>query len=506
MPFILTLITFIPLAGAILILFIPKQRSQAIKWTALIVSLVPLILAIVVWNGYDHAVGAPRFQFAEEYYWFEAISARYHVGVDGISVSLILLTALLTPLSLLYSFTIEDRPKAFFALFLFLETGMFGVFAALDFFLFFVFWEIGLIPMYFLINQWGGKNRRYASIKFFLYTLVGSVGMLLTMQALYFATGTFDLIELASIQPFTGPEQALPFISNHWAQILAFWALFLAFAIKVPMWPLHTWLPDAHTEAPTAGSVILAGVLLKMGAYGFLRIILPIFPDAAQRFGLPVAILALFSIIFGAFAAMAQKDLKRMIAYSSVNHMGYVMLGVSAVMVAAGGSVEDKAIALNGAVLQMFNHGITTGALFLLIGVIYERAHTRDLSAFGGLGVTMPLFAAMMLVTTLASLGLPGLNGFVSEFLVFRGAFPIITPITVLAGLGLLVTAVYLLWMVQRIFLGPENPKWTALPDMDRREVVALAPLVALMVIIGVAPAWILEVINESVLSLIGMM
>lgn len=515
---ILSAITFAPIVGVIVILLLPKDNRDAAKWTALGFSLISLILALILWNGFDSQ--ATGMQFVETYTWFpiadphqpitigdiKLSGAQYHMGVDGISVPLVLLTAILMPLALVFSFSIKDRPKGYFALFLMLEMGMMGVFVSLDFVLFYVFWEVGLIPMYFLINQWGGENRRYASFKFFVYTLTGSIAMLLTIQAMYLATGTFNILEIARMGPFTG-QYTLPFLPdavNQVMPVIAFWAIFLAFAIKVPIWPFHTWLPDAHTEAPTAGSVILAGVLLKMGCYGFLRILLPVFPQMAQQFAPWIAVLALFSIVFGALAAMAQKDLKRLVAYSSVNHMGYVMLGIAAAAAVTAANTTDKAIAMNGAVLQMFNHGLSAAALFMLVGVIYDRAHTRKLDDFGGLGVVQPVYGGILLVSTLASLGLPGLNGFVSEFMVFRGAFPAFTIITVLATIGLVVTAVYLLLMVQRMILGPLNPRWKDLKDMDRRELISLAPLVVLMLSIGVYPAWVLTVTNQTILDLLS--
>jgi len=501
---ILSVITFTPAVGVIVILLLPKGNRDAIKWTALGFSLIPLILALILWNSYDSQAG--EMQFVEQRAWFPLVEAQYHMGVDGISVPLVLLTAILMPLALIFSFSIKDRPRGYFALFMMLEMGMMGVFVSLDLVFFYLFWEVGLIPMYFLINQWGGENRRYASFKFFVYTLTGSIAMLLTIQAMYLATGTFNILEIARLGPFTGDYTLtfLPASVNQVMPVIAFWALFLAFAIKVPIWPFHTWLPDAHTEAPTAGSVILAGVLLKMGAYGFLRILLPVFPQVARQFAPWIAVLALLSIIFGALAAMAQKDLKRLVAYSSVSHMGYVMLGIAAAAAVTAASATDKAIAMNGAVLQMFNHGLSAAALFMLVGVIYDRTHTRALDAFGGLGVVQPVYGGILLVSTLASLGLPGLNGFVSEFMVFRGAFPAFTVITVLATIGLVVTAVYLLVMVQRMILGPLNPRWKDLKDMDRRELISLVPLVALMLSIGIYPAWVLTVTNQTILNLLG--
>ncbi len=503
---ILTLITFIPILGSAIILFIPGEKEKAIKWTAFLVSLIPLILAIVVWVNYDPSQAG--MQFEENYTWFAVIHSRYHLGVDGLSVPMVLLTALLTPAALLCSFSIKEHVKAYFALFLMLEMGMFGVFASLDFVIFYIFWEIGLVPMYFLINVWGGANRRYASFKFFVYTLVGSVAMLLAIQCIWWATGglesgTFDIVTLTRESPFLTEGRALWFIDNTTARILAFFAFSLAFAIKVPIWPFHTWLPDAHTEAPTAGSMLLAGVLLKLGAYGFLRVVLGIFPDMAQHYAPLIAVLAFLGIVLGSLAAMAQKDFKRLVAYSSVNHMGFVILGIATIAV-AGAPLESRVMAYNGAVLQMFNHGITAAAMFFLVGVIYERAHTRNLEDFGGVGVVAPAYGGILLFCTLASLGLPGLNGFVSEFMVFRGAFPVFTALTVLSTLGLVVTAAYLLWMIQRVLLGPLNPRWAGLTEISLREVVAVAPLMVLMLAIGIYPSWILNVINQTVLHLIG--
>jgi len=487
---ILTLITFIPLLGALAVMFIPRSRPGAIKWTAIAMSLPPLALSVLLWIWYRPGHG---MQFEVNLPWITAINVHYHMGVDGISIPMIALTALLTTLSLIYSLIIEDRPKEYFWLFLVLETGMMGVFTALDFILFYVFWEVSLVPMYFLIGVWGGARKEYAAIKFFLYTLVGSVAMLLAILGMYFSVGTFDMLELTKVRPF---------LSNFGVQSLAFWALFLAFAIKVPIWPFHTWLPDAHVEAPTAGSVILAGVLLKMGCYGFLRVLLPIFPAASQYYWMHIAVLALISIIYGALVAMAQKDMKKLIAYSSVNHMGYVMLGVATAASVSAASVVDRATALNGAMMQMFNHGVITGSLFLLVGIIYERTHNRDLTQFGGLGVRVPIYGGLLVTASLASLGLPGMSGFISEFFVFKGTFGASVLLTGLAVVGVVITAAFFLWMIQRVLLGPLNPKYEKITDVDFREIVSLAPLVALMVALGVYPNLILRVIDTSAQTL----
>ncbi len=483
---ILSAITFFPLLAALVIMFIPRSKATAIKWASIILSLPPLVLSILLWLWYDPNGG---MQFSIKVPWIPAINAYYHMGVDGISVPMVFLTALLTTLSLVYSLIIEDRPKEYFWLFLLLETGMFGTFVSLDFILFYVFWEVSLVPMYFLIGIWGGPRKEYAAIKFFLYTLVGSVAMLLTILGMYFNSHTFDMLELAMAQPF---------MANFGLSSLAFWALFLAFSIKVPVWPFHTWLPDAHVEAPTAGSVILAGVLLKMGCYGFLRIILPIFPSASAYYWKYIAVLALISIIYGALVAMAQKDMKKLIAYSSVNHMGYVMLGIAAAASVGSATLTDRATALNGAMMQMFNHGVITGALFLLVGVVYERTHNRDLSQFGGLGLRVPIYGGLLVTACLASLGLPGLSGFISEFFVFKGAFGASVLFTGLAVIGVVITAAFFLWMIQRVLLGPLNPKWATITDVDTREIVSLAPLYAFMIAFGIYPQLILRIIDQS--------
>jgi NADH-quinone oxidoreductase subunit M len=511
---LLTLITFVPLVGALLTLLpwgkwfkLDKAgEERLIKYGAIAISLLPLGLAIMLWFGYDKTAGGMQFQINVP--WISILNINYHMGVDGLSVPLVFLTTFLTTLGLYYSSrVIKVRVREFFFLFLLLEMGMLGVFVSLDLVLFYVFWEIGLVPMYFLIGIWGqAKDRpQYSAIKFFLYTLAGSVFMLLAILGIYFVTGTFDMLEAAQAQPFAG---------NVLLSSLAFFAFFVAFAIKVPSWPFHTWLPDAHTAAPTAGSVILAGVLLKLGAYGILRILLPIFPEAFKRYAVLVIALGVISIIYGALVSMAQWDMKRLIAYSSVSHMGFVLLGVGAAAFAIGTPewVDAGAMAINGAALQMFNHGISTGALFFLVGVIYERAHLRDLKMFGGFSNKLPYYYGLFAVTAFTSLGLPGLAGFWSEFFVFRGAFDIVPIWAVVGIIGVVLTAAYILWkIVQYTFLGQYDSHkiehWTNVEtgaeeheprDVARFEKLTLWPLVAFMILFGIFPAPLVSFFNTA--------
>lgn len=499
---LLSLILFVPTIAALFMLFLPGGETKLLRWFALSASLIPFMLTIILWSNFDSNVTG--FQFQENYIWYEAINSSLHLGVDGISLSMVLLTTLLTPLAILASFNVTDRVKPYMMLFLFLETGMLGVFMALDLLIFFVFWEIGLVPMYFLINQWGSANREYASLKFMIYTMGGSLGLLLAVQMLGVLFGTYDLVVLYERWNSLDPGSTLLGMPVQTVKAVAFWAFTIAFAIKVPIWPFHTWLPDAHTEAPTAGSMILAGVLLKLGAYGFLRLVLPLYPVEAKIFAGALALLATAAIVFGAFGSYGQTDFKRLVAYSSVNHMGFVVLGIAAAGLASG--TIDAQIAMSGAVLQMFNHGLSAAGMFFLVGVIYERTHTRDLNQYGGLFALVPVYGGILIFTSMASLGLPGLNGFVSEFLVVRGAYPVLTIYTAVSMLGLLFTGAYILKGLMKVLHGPLNEHWAhgehKLTEINTREIFVMLPLMILILAIGLWPAWILEVINKTVVIL----
>ncbi|WKZ34623.1 MAG: NADH-quinone oxidoreductase subunit M [Anaerolineales bacterium] len=499
---LLSLILFVPVIAALIMLFLPGGETKLLRWFAFSASLIPFVLTLVAWTNFNP--NAAGFQFVEKYVWYEAINSSFHLGVDGISLSMVLLTTLLTPLSILASFSITDRVKPYMMLFLFLETGMLGVFMSLDLLIFFVFWEIGLVPMYFLINQWGSANRDYASLKFMIYTMGGSLGLLLAVQMLGVLFGTYDLVSLYQQWNSLTADSVLLGMSVHTVKTIAFWAFVIAFAVKVPLWPFHTWLPDAHTEAPTAGSMILAGVLLKLGAYGFIRLVLPLYPLEAKIFAGALAFLAVAAIVFGAFGSYGQTDFKRLVAYSSVNHMGFVVLGIAAAGLASG--TVDAHIAMSGAVLQMFNHGLSAAGMFFLVGVIYERTHTRDLGKFGGLFPLVPIYGGILIFTSMASLGLPGLNGFVSEFMVVRGSYPVLTIYTVIAMLGLLFTGAYILKGIKNVLHGPMNEHWAhgehKLTEINTRELFVIVPLMILMLVIGLWPAWILEIINKAVVAL----
>ncbi len=489
---LLTWMTFWPLIGGIIILCIPSRLKLLIKQTALAFTIPSFICGIMMLMQYNPTGDA--FQFVAKVPWIESFNIHYYMGADGLSVPMLFLTVLLCPICILASWNINDRSKGYFALFLLLETGMLGVFSALDFFLFYVFWELMLLPMYFLIGVWGGPRREYAAIKFFLYTLFGSVFLFIAMIVFYVYTGgmdggSFDLTQLG--QQIKDSDLGGMYNLRWWL----FLGMFVAFAIKIPAFPFHTWLPDAHVEAPTAISVILAGVLLKMGTYGILRISYPLLPEMAAVFAYFIAIIALINIIYGALCAMAQTDLKKLVAYSSISHMGYVMLGMAA-MTTEG---------MNGAIFQMFNHGCITAMLFLLVGVIYDRAHHRDIDGFGGLANNMTVYAGITCLAFFAALGLPTLSGFVSEVLVFLGAFPVFTWITIFATSGIILSAVYMLWTYQRIFLGKLNPKYADLPDCSVREQVMLYPLAAIIIFFGIWPKPIIDIMGPTLERLIEM-
>jgi len=487
MPFpILTSIVALPVAGAILLLFVngdEERSAPLVRKVALLVSLLVFAETLLLWMRFNAASG--DFQFVERHAWIPAFGIEYFVGVDGISLLLLVLTAFLTPLALLGSWeSVHKQTKAFCIFVLLLESAMMGVFISLDLFLFYIFWDAMLVPMYFLIGIWGYERRIYASIKFILYTMAGSVLMLLAILGLaylhYTSTGSysFDLLKLYEIQ--VTPHQ----------QFWFFLAFALAFAIKVPLFPFHTWLPDAHVEAPTAGSVILAGVMLKMGTYGLVRFAFPLFPEAAAYFAPALAVLAVIGIIYGALVAMVQPDMKKLVAYSSVSHLGFVVLGIAAM----------NTQGVSGAVYQMLSHGISTGGLFLIVGMLSDRRHTRQIAEYGGLKKVMPHLVAAFLIVTLASIGLPGLNGFVGEFLILLGAFRWDPRLAAFAATGVILSATYMLWMFQRVNYGPvTNEKNATLADLRPREWVVIVPIIAVAVLMGVLPNLFLRPIEPSV-------
>jgi NADH-quinone oxidoreductase subunit M len=487
----LTTIIFLPVVGAILIALIPGLSPRKIKWLAAIFTLVPLALSLYLFAIFDRSSGA--IQFEEKLSWIPAISANYHLGVDGISLPLVILMTLLGFLVVLISWKVDLRLKEYFAWLLLLETSILGVFCSLDLLLFFLFWEIEVIPMYFLISIWGTGRREYSAIKYVVYTLFGSAFMLAGILSLYFTTGSLSMVDIA--------RGGMAMVQSMMPAAAIFWLLFVGFAVKLPVFPLHTWLPDAHTDAPTAVSVVLAGALLKMGGYGMIRICVSIFPQVAQQFAIILIVLAVVNVLYGAAITMRQTDLKRLIAYSSVSHMGYVLLGIFAL----------GQVSLVGATLQMFSHGVITGLLFAMAGLVMHNAKERDLRKLGGLARQTPIIAVVFSVAGLASLGLPTTSGFAAEFLVFIGSFSStavagIRLWTILGVAGIVITAGYILWMLQRVFYGPPKDTFNKVKDADILERVYMFVFIAVIMVVGIYPAILTDVIKAGVMPIVGLL
>ena len=487
---LLTAMIFIPLIGMVVLLLLPQKNEELIKRVALAITFVPLLLAVFLFTQYNRSISGLQFEYDID--WISAFNIRYHVGIDGLSVTLLLLTALLGPICVLASWrNIEKGIKAYLALFLLLETGMIGFFCALDLFLFYVFFELTLLPMYFLIGIWGGPRREYAAIKFFLYTFFGSVLMLIAMIAVYLKANTFDIPTLITL----AAQQGHP-LADSTFQIWAFLGFFIGFAVKVPIFPFHTWLPDAHVEAPTAISVILAAVLLKMGTYGLIRVNFAMLPQGMDFFcngvgiwGNSLAMLGFINIVYGSLCALAQTDFKKLVAYSSIGHMGFVILGLAA----------RNESGVTGAILQMLNHGVISAMLFLLVGVVYDRAHHREINGFGGLGSKMPIYMGITTLAFMASLGLPGLSGFVGEVLALLGAYAKFKMLTILSTIGIVVGAAYFLWTLQRVFLGTLNPKYAEITEINGREIAMLVPLGILTIVLGIWPSIAIDMFSQAV-------
>ncbi len=520
---LITLLTLTPVLGAIVLAGLKPQNKSLARALALVFSLASLAQALLLWSRFDTT--STDLQFVDRHIWIPTLDVYYFVGIDGLGLLMVLLSAIVMPMTILASWRVEEKAPLYFSLLLFLQAGLFGTFTALNFFHWFIFWELSLIPAFFLIRFWGGPQRTPAATQFFIYTMVGSVAMLLAFLAIYRATGTFDLIELAE-KGRTG-ELANSFVvklawyglSKEQLALVIFGMVLLGFAVKVPLVPFHTWLPTTYAEAPSPITMVLTGLMSKMGVYGFLRILAPLFPEQMQAALTPLLWLAVITIVLSACAAFAQKDLKRMLAYSSINHLGYCLLGLFAVMTqfnADGGAAaadqaatiaklaHEKAAALNGVLLQMFNHGLTAATLFCFVSFLERRSGgLRGLEDFGGLRKVAPVFCGLMGIATFASLGLPGLNGFVGEFLIFKGAFPLATWATALSTLGLLVTAIFLLTFLQRVFNGPLNEKWKTLPDLTLSERLIVLPATVLMFALGIYPQLAVGLVNSTVLAMV---
>ena len=500
---ILSWLIWLPVIGVAVIAFIPRDKVDLIKTVSAVVTGLQFLLTLVLWNNFDSSIGS--IQFEEKYEWIPSFNIEYYLGVDGLSIPMVILTGLLFFIGVFVSWNINKAVKGYFALFLLLNTGVMGVFLSLDFFLFYIFWEVMLLPMYFLIGMWGGPQREYAAIKFFLYTLFGSVLMLIGILGLYFSCGkTFNIIELTQV----APEALSGLMWWGMSAIKVIWVLiFIGFAIKVPVFPFHTWLPLAHVEAPTAISVLLAGILLKLGVYGILRVNYGLMPDGVYWFSYALALLGLINVVWGGLCALAQKDLKKLVAYSSVNHMGYSLIGMAAVVAAGeshGLNMKAAQAGLGGAVFQMFNHGTISAMLFILVGVIYERAHHRDIEGFGGLASQMPVYTGITAIAFFAGLGLPGLSGFISEAMCFIGAFPVYRWIVIASTIGILLNAAYFLWAFQRVFFGKLNEKYTDLPEINRLELFTVIPLLVITLFFGIYPAPYIDLIASTMDTIIN--